>query len=255
MNHPLFLLVIAQMLPRLQYTNQRCSVTDNLFAQGVITDNLVSVSFEPTQSLSITNGELTFGGTDSSKFIGSISFAWVIFMVGPLFVSLISQTVLSPRHRHPTCSGASTNQSDMVHQRIFWVQRPGLLTPELHWPSSLLVYSFFSCVENNLTYGFQMRWNDTKVQQAQYPIMRLAFCVLRRLNLQTCRVCSSRLMVYVNRIYDGTISDILIPLGGFRIHCQCSDLAGVFVSLTTHLQIVNVSVYHTESAQHSHWWN
>ncbi|CAL1694484.1 unnamed protein product [Somion occarium] len=51
------------------------TVTDNLFSQGVITQNLVAVSFEPTTSLSSTNGELTFGGTDSSKFTGSISFA------------------------------------------------------------------------------------------------------------------------------------------------------------------------------------
>ncbi|KAH8099771.1 acid protease [Cristinia sonorae] len=51
------------------------TVTDNLFSQGIISSNLVSVSFEPTNSESITNGELTFGGTDSSKFTGSITFA------------------------------------------------------------------------------------------------------------------------------------------------------------------------------------
>jgi len=51
------------------------TVTDNLFSQGTITSNLVAVSFEPTTSESSTNGELTFGGTDSSKFTGSISFA------------------------------------------------------------------------------------------------------------------------------------------------------------------------------------
>ncbi|KAM5544280.1 hypothetical protein V8D89_001940 [Ganoderma adspersum] len=50
------------------------TVTDNLFAQGVITEDLVSVSFEPTNVPEIVNGELTFGGTDSSKFSGSINF-------------------------------------------------------------------------------------------------------------------------------------------------------------------------------------
>ncbi|EKM61603.1 uncharacterized protein PHACADRAFT_84864, partial [Phanerochaete carnosa HHB-10118-sp] len=50
-------------------------VTDNLFSQGTIPQDLVAVSFEPTTSDSITNGELTFGGTDSSRFTGSISFA------------------------------------------------------------------------------------------------------------------------------------------------------------------------------------
>lgn len=53
------------------------SVTDNLFSQAVISQNLVAISFEPTTELSVTNGELTFGGTDSSKFVGSINFAWV----------------------------------------------------------------------------------------------------------------------------------------------------------------------------------
>ncbi|KAL4242480.1 peptidase A1 family protein [Abortiporus biennis] len=51
------------------------TLTDSLFAQAVIQQNLLAVSFEPTNTLSITNGELTFGGTDSSKFVGSINFA------------------------------------------------------------------------------------------------------------------------------------------------------------------------------------
>jgi len=50
------------------------TVTGNLFSQGIISENLVAVSFEPTTSDDETNGELTFGGTDSSKFTGSISF-------------------------------------------------------------------------------------------------------------------------------------------------------------------------------------
>ncbi|KAI1788141.1 aspartic peptidase A1 [Ganoderma leucocontextum] len=41
---------------------------------GIITEDLVSVSFEPTSSPEIVNGELTFGGTDSSKFSGAINF-------------------------------------------------------------------------------------------------------------------------------------------------------------------------------------
>ena len=49
-------------------------VTDNLFSQGVITQNLVAVSFEPTTTEEANNGELTFGGTDSTKFTGSITF-------------------------------------------------------------------------------------------------------------------------------------------------------------------------------------
>ncbi|KIJ45028.1 hypothetical protein M422DRAFT_251682 [Sphaerobolus stellatus SS14] len=50
------------------------TVTDNLFAQGTIPIPLVAISFEPTNTQTITNGELTFGGTDSSKFIAPITF-------------------------------------------------------------------------------------------------------------------------------------------------------------------------------------
>ncbi|KAH9945544.1 acid protease [Amylocystis lapponica] len=50
------------------------TVTDNLYSQGVITNNLVAVSFAPTTSESDANGELTFGGTDSSKYTGPINY-------------------------------------------------------------------------------------------------------------------------------------------------------------------------------------
>ncbi|KIK03670.1 hypothetical protein K443DRAFT_94720 [Laccaria amethystina LaAM-08-1] len=50
------------------------TVTDNLFANGVITANEIGVSFEPTTVPSVVNGELTWGGTDSSKFTGSINY-------------------------------------------------------------------------------------------------------------------------------------------------------------------------------------
>ncbi|KAH8099773.1 acid protease [Cristinia sonorae] len=51
------------------------TVTDNLFSQAVISQNQVAVSFQPTNSFPNVNGEITFGGTDSSKFVGSINFA------------------------------------------------------------------------------------------------------------------------------------------------------------------------------------
>ncbi|KAH9947115.1 acid protease [Amylocystis lapponica] len=50
------------------------TVTGNLFSQGVIPNNLVAVSFAPPTSDSDANGELTFGGTDSSKYTGSITY-------------------------------------------------------------------------------------------------------------------------------------------------------------------------------------
>jgi len=51
------------------------TVTDNLFSQKTITANEIGVSFEPTTSAVSNNGELTFGGTDSTKFTGTITFA------------------------------------------------------------------------------------------------------------------------------------------------------------------------------------
>ncbi|OJA17397.1 acid protease [Rhizopogon vesiculosus] len=47
--------------------------TDNLYIQGVISEIVVSISFEPTTSEEVTNGELTFGGTDATKSIQSDS--------------------------------------------------------------------------------------------------------------------------------------------------------------------------------------
>jgi hypothetical protein len=48
------------------------TVTDNAFTNGLISARQVGVSFEPTTSLSVTNGELSFGGADTSKFTGSL---------------------------------------------------------------------------------------------------------------------------------------------------------------------------------------
>jgi cathepsin E len=50
------------------------TVTDNLFSQGKIEHNLVAVSFEPSESEGSVNGELSFGGTDSTKYIGDITY-------------------------------------------------------------------------------------------------------------------------------------------------------------------------------------
>jgi hypothetical protein len=51
------------------------TVTGTLYAQGAIKQNLVAVSFEPMASGSVVNGELTFGATDTTKYIGDISYS------------------------------------------------------------------------------------------------------------------------------------------------------------------------------------
>jgi len=69
------------------------TVTQNLFTQKVIPKELVAVSFNPTTDQVITNGELTFGGTDSTKFTGEITFTPVTNVQPASFFWGISQTI------------------------------------------------------------------------------------------------------------------------------------------------------------------
>jgi hypothetical protein len=57
------------------------TVTDSAFSLGLLDTKEVGISFEPTTVDSITNGELTFGGLDPSKFTGSITWVYVPFML------------------------------------------------------------------------------------------------------------------------------------------------------------------------------
>ncbi|KAF7794844.1 hypothetical protein EIP86_005986 [Pleurotus ostreatoroseus] len=66
-------LTIGSLTP--DTTSSIPTVVDSLFAQAVTEQDLVAISFEPTSVPGTVNGELTFGGTDSSKFTGSINFA------------------------------------------------------------------------------------------------------------------------------------------------------------------------------------
>ncbi|KAG2032340.1 aspartic peptidase domain-containing protein, partial [Suillus americanus] len=50
------------------------TVTDNLYSQGIISEIVVGISFEPTTTETDTNGELTFGGTDATKYTGAIAY-------------------------------------------------------------------------------------------------------------------------------------------------------------------------------------
>ncbi|KIN93244.1 hypothetical protein M404DRAFT_1009105 [Pisolithus tinctorius Marx 270] len=57
-----------------QPSTQIPTVIQNLFSQGTIPEEVVGISFEPTTSTSSINGELTFGGTDSSKYTGTLNY-------------------------------------------------------------------------------------------------------------------------------------------------------------------------------------
>ncbi|KAG2062198.1 acid protease [Suillus hirtellus] len=50
------------------------TVIDNLYSQGTISQKMFGISFEPTTSDLVTNGVLTFGGTDATKYTGSIAY-------------------------------------------------------------------------------------------------------------------------------------------------------------------------------------
>ncbi|KAH9885230.1 aspartic proteinase from Irpex Lacteus [Cubamyces lactineus] len=51
------------------------TVTDNLFTGGNISQRLVAISFEPNDTIGIINGELAFGGLDSSRYVGNVTYA------------------------------------------------------------------------------------------------------------------------------------------------------------------------------------
>jgi len=53
------------------------TVTQNAYSQGLISAQEIGISFEPTTSVSDVNGELDFGGTDSSKYTGTITYTAV----------------------------------------------------------------------------------------------------------------------------------------------------------------------------------
>ncbi|KAM6496764.1 aspartic peptidase A1 [Amanita muscaria] len=71
------------------------TVTDNAFSSGQIRANKIGVSFEPVQgsSQSSQNGELTWGGVDSTKFIGSIHYAPLTSTFPASFYWGIDQTI------------------------------------------------------------------------------------------------------------------------------------------------------------------
>ncbi|KAG0700687.1 aspartic peptidase domain-containing protein [Suillus ampliporus] len=50
------------------------TVTQNLHSQGTISQIVIGISFEPTTSQTVTNGELTFGGIDATKYTGSLAY-------------------------------------------------------------------------------------------------------------------------------------------------------------------------------------
>ncbi|KAG8214431.1 acid protease [Butyriboletus roseoflavus] len=55
-------------------TTEVPTVTDNLYTQGLISSDSLGIFYEPSSTTDVTNGELTFGGTDSTKYTGQINY-------------------------------------------------------------------------------------------------------------------------------------------------------------------------------------
>ncbi|RPD56618.1 acid protease [Lentinus tigrinus ALCF2SS1-6] len=55
------------------------TVTDNAFAQGLISNKEVGIAYAPTTSLSDPNGELTFGGINEKRFSGPLRFVSITY--------------------------------------------------------------------------------------------------------------------------------------------------------------------------------
>lgn len=51
------------------------TISDNLKSQNKISTEIIGISYAPSNSYTSTNGELTFGGVDTSKYTGSITYA------------------------------------------------------------------------------------------------------------------------------------------------------------------------------------
>ena len=96
-------------------------VVDNLFQQAVIAQDLVAISFEPTTSVKTVNGELTFGGTDPTKFIGSIDFVYV--------TSVFKFDLCTYVRYRPVTTTAPSNRFWGIEQEIRYGTNTDILAP------------------------------------------------------------------------------------------------------------------------------
>jgi len=69
------------------------TVTDTLFDIGEITSYRVSICMEPTATNGTTNGEITFGGEDSSKYTGDLNFVPTTTTYPSIYYIGINQTL------------------------------------------------------------------------------------------------------------------------------------------------------------------
>ncbi|KZT08196.1 acid protease [Laetiporus sulphureus 93-53] len=69
------------------------TVTQNAYTQGLIGVEEIGISFEPTTSTSDTNGEITFGGVDTSKYAGDITYTPITSTYPASYYVGVDQTI------------------------------------------------------------------------------------------------------------------------------------------------------------------
>jgi len=69
------------------------TVVDNLYDQGIIPKPFIGISFQPTTNMTSTNGELTFGGLDSTKLQGQVNYVPITQTLPAGYYVGINQTV------------------------------------------------------------------------------------------------------------------------------------------------------------------
>lgn len=77
------------------------TVIDNLFSRRTISSKVIGIFFEPTNSNSTVNGVLTWGGTDRSKFTGSITYTPITVTEPAKLYWGIDQTVTYGKSKTP----------------------------------------------------------------------------------------------------------------------------------------------------------
>ena len=77
------------------------TVTDNLFAQGTISNDSIGIFYQPTTQSGEQNGELTFGGIDTSKFASFRFISSSQVQILTAFLNCAGSRVMCPMFRSP----------------------------------------------------------------------------------------------------------------------------------------------------------
>ena len=77
------------------------TVTDNLFAQGTISNDSIGIFYQPTTQSGEQNGELTFGGIDTSKYASFRFISSSQVQILTAFLNCTGSRVMSPTFRSP----------------------------------------------------------------------------------------------------------------------------------------------------------